>query len=153
MQLTFARSLDPILPLDLTITRQARTTEERMETGTTEMGRKPVVPYGLYLAKGFFNPYLAEKTGVSAEDLELFWEALANMFELDRSASKGEMCCRGIYIFTHENRKGNAPSHRLFSKVDIRKRENVEVPRSFSDYQIETDQGLPPGVTLTTLGM
>jgi len=151
MQLTFGRSLDPILPLDLTITRQARTTEERMETGSTEMGRKPIIPYGLYTAKGFFNPYLAEKTGVTSNDLELFWEALTNMFELDRSAARGEMACRGLYIFTHENKKGNTHAHRLFAHVKVNKKDSVEVPRSFEDYQIVVDEDLPQGVTLTKL--
>ena len=154
MQITFARSLDPILPLDLTITRQARTTEERMETGTTEIGRKPIVPYGLYMARGFFNPYLAEKTGVTSEDLEFFWEALTNMFELDRSAARGEMACRGLYIFTHENKKGNSHAHRLFASVKAKKKEDVEVPRQFEDYTFTVEkEALPQGVTLTELGL
>lgn len=153
VQITFARSLDPIVPLDLSITRQARTTEERMETGETEMGRKPIVPYGLYRAHGFFNPFLAKDTGVSEKDLELFWEALTRMFEFDRSAARGEMTVRGLWVFTHENEKGNAPAHKLFESLRVEKRDGIETPRSFTDYEIvepQQDQ-LPQGVTLTRL--
>lgn len=153
VQITFARSLDPIVPLDLSITRQARTTEERMETGETEMGRKPIVPYGLYRAHGFFNPFLAKDTGVTQKDLELFWEALTRMFEFDRSAARGEMTVRGLWVFTHENEKGNAPAHKLFELIRVEKRDGIETPRSFADYEIvepQQDQ-LPQGVTLTRL--
>lgn len=151
MQLTFARSADPILPLDLTITRQARTTVERMETGTTEIGRKPLVPYGLYRAHGFFSPYLAEKTGVAAPDLEVFWDALLNMFDHDRSAARGEMACRGLYIFTHDNSKGNAPAHKLFKMIEVASKKDT--PRQFADYEItRPDPGrAADGVTLTVL--
>lgn len=163
MQMTFARSMDPVRPLDLTITRQARTTTERMQTGTTEMGRKPIVPYGLYRAHGFFNPYLARQTGVTRKDLEVFWEALTLMFDHDRSASRGEMACRGLYVFTHDNEKGNAPAHRLFERINVARREGVEVPRRFEDYTVTVEadpepQGRVPrsfpvgqGVTLTVL--
>ncbi|GFN22777.1 type I-C CRISPR-associated protein Cas7/Csd2 [Thermanaeromonas sp. C210] len=149
VQLTFARSIDPVLPLDISITRKARTTEERMETGETEMGRKPIIPYGLYRSHGFYNPFLAEGTGVSQEDLEAFWEALSNLFELDRSASRGEMHVRGIFVFRHEDRKGNAPTHKLFDLIKVRRKEGVEIPRSFADYAIET----PPEGTLEDLGL
>ncbi|MCR4420299.1 MAG: type I-C CRISPR-associated protein Cas7/Csd2 [Clostridia bacterium] len=152
VQVTFARSLDPILPMDIAITRQARTTEERMATGSTEMGRKPIVPYGLYRAHGFYNPFLARQTGVGQEDLEALWEALANLFEYDRSASKGEMHVRRLWVFTHENPKGNAPAHRLFELVQVRKKPSVSVPRNFDDYEIIVEEGrVPPGVTLTRL--
>ncbi len=153
VQITFARSLDPIVPLDLSITRQARTTEERMETGETEMGRKPIVPYGLYRAHGFFNPFLAKDTGVTQKDLELFWEALTRMFEFDRSAARGEMTVRGLWVFTHENEKGNAPAHKLFESLRVEKRDGIETPRSFTDYEIVEPQQdrLPQGVTLTRL--
>jgi CRISPR-associated protein Csd2 len=159
-QLTFARSIDPVLPLDLTITRQARTTEERMETGTTEMGRKPLVPYGLYRAHGYFNPFLAKEdkgTGVSREDLEALWEALTNLFEFDRSAARGEMAVRGLWIFTHDNEKGNAPAHKLFQLI---KTASVGgSPRSFEEYEgsikSPEDGSLEahgfPGVTLKRL--
>ncbi len=138
VQFTFARSLDPILPMDLSITRKARTTEERMETGETEMGRKAIVPYGLYRAHGFYNPFLAEQTGVSQEDLEAFWEALANMFEFDRSAARGEMTVRGLWVFSHEDAKGDAPAHRLFDTVQVKLKDGVETPREFSDYAVVT---------------
>lgn len=152
VQLTFARSLDPVLPMDMRITRQARTTEERMETGQTEMGRKPIIPYGLYRGHGFFNPYLAEQTGVSQDDLEAFWEALTNLFEFDRSAARGEMVVRGLWVFTHENKKGNAPAHKLFELVDAHRDQEVESPRSFGDYAVSVDESaIPDGVQLTSL--
>jgi CRISPR-associated protein Csd2 len=133
VQLTFGRSIDPVLPLDLTITRQARTTEERMETGTTEMGRKPIVPYGLYRAHGYFNPFLAQSTGVSADDLTALWDALHNLFDYDRSAARGEMAVRGLWVFTHDNEKGNAPTHKLFELIKTPPVGGS--PRSFEDYQ------------------
>jgi CRISPR-associated protein Csd2 len=137
VQITFGRSIDPVLPIDLSITRQARTTPERMETGTTEMGRKPLIPYGLYRAHGYFNPYLAEKTGVTGDDMSALWEALQNLFEFDRSAARGEMNVRGLYVFTHDDKKGNAPAHKLFDL--IRRPEVVDKtkpPRDFSDYLV-----------------
>jgi len=110
MQLTFARSISPIVALDLSITRVAITREADRARKETEMGRKPLVPYGLYRAHGFFSPYLGGKTGVQEADLNLFWEALQNMFEHDRSAARGEMACRGLYIFTHDRPQGAAPA-------------------------------------------
>ncbi len=156
MQLTFARSIDPVLPLDPSITRQARTTEERMKTGTTEMARKPYVPYGLYRAHGFFNPYLAtvaDDTFVSEADLELFWEAVQKMLEYDRSAARGQMAVRGIYIFTHENPKGNAPAHALFERVKVKLNDPTKPPRDFSlDYTVTLDrENLPAGITVHEL--
>jgi CRISPR-associated protein Csd2 len=152
MQLTFARSIDPVLPLDLTITRQARTTEERMTTGETEMGRKPIVPYGLYRSHGFYNPFLAKQTGVDSEDLALFWEALRNLFEFDRSASRGEMTVRGLWVFTHDKAYGSAPAHRLFDLIRVTKKPGIDVCRDFSDYQVEVlADELPAGVALESL--
>lgn len=152
VQLTFARSMDPILPLDLSITRQARTTEERMLTGTTEMGRKPIIPYGFYRAHGYFNPYLAEKTGVDKEDMKALWEALQNLFEFDRSAARGEMNVRGLYAFTHDDKKGNAPAHALFERIHVKRRGDVDVPRGFEDYEVAVNEtAMPSGVTLTRL--
>jgi len=155
VQMTFARSEDPITPLDLTITRQARTTEERMETGATEMGRKPIVPYGLYRAHGFYNPLLASSdggTGVTAEDLEAFWEAMEHLFDLDRSAARGEMIVRGLYVFSHEKPLGNAPAHKLFEQVTAKLVDDTKPPRSFTDYTVTVDDSdLPAGVTLTPL--
>lgn len=158
VQLTFARSIDPIYPLDISITRKARTTLARMaREGETEMARKPTVPYGLYRAHGFFNPYLAESTGVKGRDLEYFYEALQNMFEFDRSAARGNMAVRGIAIFSHESKKGNAPADRLFRLIRIRKKDDVTAPRSIEDYWIKApaDGSLRsyafPGVVLTWL--
>ncbi|MEJ5330882.1 MAG: type I-C CRISPR-associated protein Cas7/Csd2 [Desulfobaccales bacterium] len=156
VQLTFARSLSPIVALDLSITRVAITREaDRAKGKETEMGRKPLVPYGLYRAHGFFNPHLAEKTGVTADDLALLWEALQNLFEFDRSAARGEMACRGLYIFTHDNNLGKAPAHKLFDLIRIS--ELNSVPRKFADYRVEApDPGDLKvfgfsGVTLTVL--
>jgi len=154
-QLTFARSIDPIFPLDHSITRRARTTTARMRTGPTEMGRKPTVSYGLYRAHGFFNPYLAEQTGVSDDDLALFWEALRNLFEFDRSASRGDMGVCGLYVFTHDSKLGNASARRLFDliRVDpVQADENDAPPRRFSDYTVLVDRAnVPKGVTLEVL--
>lgn len=162
VQMTFARSIDPIVPLDLSITRVAVTREEDArvvvteEGGVggkqTEMGRKALVPYGLYRAHGFFNPHFAQRTGVTEEDLELFWQALVQMWDLDRSASRGLMACRGLYVFTHESSLGNAPAHQLFERVRVSRKPGISVPRSFQDYQVEVnDADLPKGVTLTQL--
>lgn len=162
IQLTFARSIDPVVPLDISITRMAVTRSEdarfSAEDGeggggkTTEMGRKPLLPYGLYKGYGFFNPYLAKDTGLNPEDLKLFWEALQNMWEIDRSASRGMMACRGIYIFSHEKPLGNAPAHQLFERIDVKLKDEVKAPRHFSDYQVTVDdKNLPEGITLTKL--
>lgn len=162
LQLTFSRSIDPITPLDLSITRVALTRpgEERERQAEREdeaptfgtMGRKALLPYGLYLGHGFFSPHLAKDTGVSSEDLALFWQALQQMWDLDRSASRGMMACRGLYIFSHENSYGNAPAHILFERIDVKRKEGVEAPRKFSDYVVTVnDEGLPDGVTLTRL--
>lgn len=162
MQVTFARSIDSIIPLDLSITRVAVTKVEDSqvvvaESGETsgkqtEMGRKALVPYGLYRAHGFFNPHFAKQTGASGEDLGLFWQALQMMWDSDRSASRGMMACRGLYIFSHESSLGNAPAHTLFERIAVARREGVAAPRSFRDYSVSVDADkLPEGVTLTTL--
>ena len=174
VQLTFARSIDPIVPLDLSITRVAVTNLETSSGGrsrgrqalaatdvaeaelddskTTEMGRKAIVPYGLYRAHGFFSPHFAHDTGVTDSDLTLFWEALQNMWDLDHSASRGSMACRGLYIFSHQNARGNAPAQRLFERVRVQCKDGVEAPRSFSNYTVAVDDSdLPAGVTLTRL--
>lgn len=148
VQLTFSRSIDPIIPGDVSITRVAITKEG--ENKETEMGRKALVPYGLYLGKGFFSPALATDTGVTAEDMELFWTALYNMFEHDRSASRGFMQLQGVFIFAHENSLGNAHSGRLFSRVSLQKQKDA--PRSFDDYALTINEGdMPEGVTLVRL--
>lgn len=162
VQLTFARSTDPIVPLDLSITRVAVTREEDArvavsESGETsgkqtEMGRKALVPYGLYRAHGFFNPHFAKQTGVSAEDLGLFWQALQMMWDSDRSASRGMMACRGLYIFTHESSLGDAPAHTLLERVRVTRNDGVAAPRSFRDYTVQVArEGMPEQVSLTEL--
>lgn len=158
LQLTFARSIDPIVPLDLSITRVAvtKTEDARGEDGEsgkqTEMGRKSLVPYGLYRGHGFFSPSLGQDTGVIANDLKVFWDALQQMWDLDRSASRGLMSLRGLYIFSHEKPHGNAPAHKLFDLIVV-KRQNEDKPaRLFSDYVVSVNTaGKPSGVELTTL--
>lgn len=153
MQLTFARSVDPVFQHNLTITRQARTTKARMATGSTEMGRKPIVPYGLYRAHGFFSPHLAKTTGVTSADLEVFWRALAGgMWDFDRSAARPEMATRGLFVFSHASPLGNAPAHRLFERIRVFRRPEVAAPRSFQDYETKVeDAELPASVALTRL--
>lgn len=152
VQLIFASSIDRITPLHQTITRQARTTPKRMESGDTEMGEKWLVPYALYRTHGYINPFFAEKTGVTSDDLEALWEALTNLFEFDRSASRGEMVVRGLYVFTHDNKLGNAPAHKLFELIKVQPAAEGGVPRQFTDYVVGVDEGeTPTGVTLTRL--
>ena len=149
VQLNFARSIDPVFAQDITITRQARTTEDKRDTGETEMGRKSIVPYGLYRADGYVSAMLAQKiTKFSEEDLELLWKAIINMFEHDRSAARGKMCVRKLYVFKHDSLLGNAPANVLFDKIVISKKDGVEVPRSFNDYEITVDKNMPEGVEL-----
>ncbi len=151
LQITFARSIDPVLPQDLAITRMAVTDEKDQEKLQT-IGRKTFIPYGLYVAHGFYSPYLAESTGVTAADLELFWQALENMWDLDRSASRGMMAPRGLYIFSHENKLGNAPAHKLFERIQVQLKQQGTTPRQFSDYELTVnDADLPNGITLTRL--
>jgi len=161
MQLTFARSIDAVVPMDVSITRVAVTKEEDAKFVTndegetsgkeTEMGRKALVPYGLYRGHGFYNPMLAEDTGFDADDLALFWKALKMGWELDRSASRGLMALRGLCVFSHDNKLGNAPAHQLFDQVTAEKSGDADAPRSFDDYDVSVpaDDALPDGVTLT----
>lgn len=168
VQFTFARSVHQVVPMDVSITRVAITKPEdaavvagegegeKTKGKTTEMGRKAMVPYGLYMGRGFFSPSFAKDTGVTPDDLELFWEALINMWDMDRSAARGFMSIRGLYVFTHDNPLGNAPSHVLFNRVAAEHREELKasgrVARSFGDYEILVDdENLPEGVTLTRL--
>ena len=149
VQLGFASSIDPVFIQDITITRQARTTDDRMLTGETEMGRKSIIPYGLYRVDGYISAMLAQKiTGFNEADLELLWTAIINMFEHDRSAARGKMCMRKLYVFTQENAMGNAPAHMLFDKIRIEKNEAVAVPRKYGDYIINVDTVMPEGVEL-----
>lgn len=151
MQLTFARSIDPVLPQDFAITRVAVTDEKDREKLQT-IGRKTFIPYGLYVAHGFYSPYHATTTGVTESDLELFWDALINMWDIDRSASRGMMAPRGLYVFSHENKLGNAPAHKLFERVQVQQNGSVVSPRSFSDYQVTVNtEDIPKGVLLHRL--
>ena len=148
VQINFARSISPVNIQDVTITRQARTTEERTETGETEIGRKSMIPYALYRAEGYISAALANKsTNLSEEDVELLWSAIINMFENDHSAARGKMCMRKLYVFKHSNVLGNAPSHILFDKINIEQKKEMP-PRSFQDYEIVLDTEMPAGVEL-----
>lgn len=163
VQLTLSRSVDPIVPLDLSITRVAITREEDArvvvaEDGTssggkqTEMGRKALVPYGLYRCNIYISPQQAADTGFGDDDLALLWDALVRMWDFDRSASRGSMACRGLYVFTHENRFGNAPAHKLLERVTVERKADVSAPRAFSDYIVHVDEtDVPDGITLTRL--
>ena len=147
VQLGFARSVDPIVPQEVTITRVAITTEADAEKKGTEMGRKHIVPYGLYRAEGFVSANLARKTtGFSDEDLQLLWQAILNMFENDHSAARGKMAVRELIIFKHDSELGNAPSYKLFDAVTVARKEGVTVPRSYRDYTVTVADTLPEGV-------
>lgn len=151
VQLTFSKSVDPIQSQCIGITRVNFTTqgEADKKNGNTEMGRKYIVPYGLYRCEGFVSANLARKvTGFSEDDLDLLWEALINMFELDHSAARGKMAVRALIVFKHDSEFGNAPSHQLFEAVSVQKNPDVEYPRSFADYgEITVDEAcIPAGV-------
>jgi CRISPR-associated protein Csd2 len=168
VQLTFARSIDAITPLEFAITRKSVTTEReaanqinkpdedtktRFGTITGTMGRKSTVPYGLYRCAGFVNPYLAKDTGFSTNDLQTLWSVLKGpMWEIDRSASRGLMSTRGLYIFEHDSPLGRAPAHELFDLIRVDRLGQGNTPRSFDDYRerirVPADRDLPPGVTL-----
>jgi CRISPR-associated protein Csd2 len=128
-------------------TKEEKTKESK---GSTELGRKYTIPYGLYVAHGYLNPYFAQKTGFNDDDLKLLWKALANLFELDRSAARGTMAARGLYIFKHESKLGNAQAQRLFESIKAEKKPGVESPRAFTDYTVVPPDAnsLPEGITL-----
>lgn len=148
VQLGFARSVDPIVPQEITITRVAITTENDAANKQTEMGSKHIVPYGLYRAEGFVSANLARKvTGFSESDLELLWEAILNMFENDHSAARGKMAVRELIIFKHDSEFGNAPSYKLFDAVSVRLKEDVTAPRNYHDYIVTVSETLPEGVS------
>lgn len=152
IQLTFARSTDPIIASEHSITRMAVATEKEAEKQSGDnrtMGRKATVPYGLYVGYGFVSANLAKQTGFSEEDLDLFWEALKNMFDVDRSAARGLMSAQKLIVFKHDSELGNAPANKLFDLVKIEKKDNNDVPRSFFDYNVTIDtEKLPQGVTI-----
>lgn len=163
VQLTFARSVEPIVALEHSITRMAVATEgeaEKQQGDNRTMGRKHTVPYGVYVAHGFVSSFLAKQTGFGEEDLELLFQALAQMFEHDRSAARGEMATRGLYVFKHDSELGNAPAHALFDRLKVQAKVPGEVARSFDAYTVAFDgqelavgQSIQPapGVTLNRL--
>lgn len=148
VQINFAKSVDPVLPQEITITRQAVTTATDKESKETEMGKKNFIPYGLYRAEGYVSAMLAKKTGFSDEDLAILWEAIVNMFEHDHSAARGKMSLRKLIVFRHESALGNAPSQELFDKVMVCRKQEVNVARSYSDYTVTIDRNMPNGVEL-----
>lgn len=155
VQLTFARSIDPIISSEHAITRCAVATEaesEKQGGDNRTMGRKFTVPYGLYRAHGFVSAHLAGETRFDESDLDLLWESLKSMFEHDRSAARGEMATRGLYVFKHDSELGNAPAHTLFDRIRPKLKPDVAVPRAFGDYEIAVDEsGMPQGVQLLKL--
>jgi len=156
VQIAFARSIDPIAQLEQSITRMAVATEreaqaqsERQEGQARTMGRKTIVPYGLYRAHGFISPYLAAQTGFTQADLDLLWQALMMMFEHDHSAARGEMASRKLIVFEHESPLGNAPAHALFERVKVTRKDPDKPARDFTDYEVTLDTtGLPSGITV-----
>jgi CRISPR-associated protein Csd2 len=149
VQITFGKSIDPIAPQEITITRVAITTEEKAKDNTNEMGRKSIVPYALYRQEGFVSANLAEKvTGFSETDLEFLWEAILNMFETDRSAARGKMVLRDLVIFRHDGKNGNAPSHKLFDLVKVTRKDGVSVSRKYGDYTVEIAENPYPNVKI-----
>jgi CRISPR-associated protein Csd2 len=152
VQLTFSRSIDPILPLDLSITRMAVTEAKEADAPNQTMGRKNLIPYGLYRCNGFISANLANETGFGDEDLALFWQSLTQMFDHDRSASRGTMSPQKLVVFKHQTALGNAPAHKLFERVTVQRKPDVAVARAFSDYEIKVNKtGLQSGIELIEL--
>ena len=145
VQLGFARSIDPIVSQEVTITRVAITTEKDAENKSTEMGRKNIVPYGLYRVEGYISANLARKvTGFSEEDLDLLWEAIIDMFENDHSAARGKMSVRELIVFKHSKELGDCPAYKLFDAVEVRKKEEIEYPRKYQDYTVQIHEEMIP---------
>ena len=160
VQLSFARSADPIFPIDLAITRVALTNPDDVPGGDAtdakaasgQMGRRSIVPYALYMARGAYNPYLGADTGASSHDLEVLWDALLDMLDLDRSTNRCFMGCRGLYIFDHYHPAGCAPAHALYDRISVTRADGVDWPRKFTDYVVTVDDAsLPAGIRLTRL--
>lgn len=152
VQMTFGRSVDRIVSLEHSITRMAVATEEESEKQSGDnrtMGRKNTVPYGVYVSHGFVSAHLAQQTKFSEDDLKLLWDALANMFEHDRSAARGMMSTRKLIVFKHDSALGNAPAHALFDRVTVQRKDESKPPRSFSDYEVSVNRDdMPPGVEI-----
>lgn len=153
VQLGFARSIDPIVTQEVTITRVAITTKKDAENKSTEMGRKYIVPYALYRVDGYISANLARKvTGFSEDDLALLWQSIINMFEYDRSAARGNMAVRELIVFKHASELGNAPAYKLFDKVSVKRKDGVVTARSYNDYEVEVaEEKLPEGVSCTRM--
>ena len=147
VQMTFARSIEPVVSLEHSITRMAVTKAEDVDKERT-MGRKFTVPYGLYRAHGFVSAHLAVQTGFTNDDLNVLWEALEKMFWEDHSAARGEMNVRGLYVFEHSTALGNAPAHELFDKIKVERKDSSVPARSFDDYVVTIDESMPQGVSL-----
>jgi CRISPR-associated protein Csd2 len=149
VQLNFARSIDPIIQQEVTITRVAVTNERDAERKEREMGRKHIVPYGLYRAEGYISAALAERTGFCEQDLELLWESLVNLFDHDRSAARGKMASRRLYVFEHATKLGNAPAHKLLDAIAVERLDPSIPARKFNDYRVTVDEAvIPEGVDL-----
>ena len=151
VQMTFGRSIDPIVSSEHSITRMAVATEaeaEKQKGDNRTMGRKFTVPYGLYVSHGFISAHLAAQTGFTTDDLNVFWEALEKMFWEDHSAARGEMNVRGLYVFEHDSALGRAPAHELFEKIKVERKDSSIPARSFDDYKVSIDETMPEGVTL-----
>lgn len=153
VQLGFARSIDPVVTQEVTITRVAITTEEDSAKKSTEMGRKYIVPYALYRVDGYISANLARKvTGFTEEDLVLLWKAIINMFEYDRSAARGNMAVRKLIVFKHDSELGSAPAYKLFDTINVTRKSDVIAPRNYRDYEVKIDRDqLPEGITCTEL--
>lgn len=149
VQLGFARSIDPIAPQEVTLTRVAITTEKDAQSKKTEIGRKFIVPYALYQVEGYISANLARKvTHFSEDDLALLWQAIINMFENDHSAARGNMAVRELIVFKHDSELGNAPSYKLFERVHVARKDPHTPPRSYRDYEVQVDtENMPQGVT------
>jgi CRISPR-associated protein Csd2 len=153
VQLGFARSIDPVVQQEITITRIAITKEADSYKKGTEMGRKYIIPYALYRAEGYVSANLAQKsTGFSEDDLQLLWEAIINMFEHDHSAARGKMAVRELIVFKHDSALGNAPSYKLFDAVTVKRDDESVPPRKYGDYTVKVDiDAVPDGVTCTRM--
>jgi CRISPR-associated protein Csd2 len=154
VQLTFSRSIDPVVPLEHSITRMAVATEEeaaKQQGGNRTMGRKATIPYGLYCCHGFVSAALARQTGFSEEDLSLVWDGLKNMFGEDHSAARGLMSTRKLFVFKHQSDLGSAPAHRLFDLVAVKRKDQTKPPRAFSDYEVRLEGETPPGVEVVEM--
>lgn len=151
VQLGFARSIDPIVSQEVTITRVAITTEQDAENKKTEMGRKSIVPYALYRAEGYISANLARKvTGFSEDDLEMLWEAIINMFEIDHSAARGKMAVRELIIFKHSKELGDCPAYKLFDAVEVKRNDEVLYPRQYRDYSVTIhEEQIPDSVEVS----